>query len=404
MELTPTEIKRILKYIIDNNRVLQDKGKDPIAVNIEGLAGISKTAVVEQIAKEREYNYIKLCLSQCTDTGDLIGFPVKEFQIYKQEGGITEYKWVASEVLRLFLDKGWELTGDSRLGYTLPAWLKCIDPNKPTILNYDDFGRCPQALTTASMEIIYKQEYISWKLPKYTTVICTSNPNDGTYDVTEVDDAVKTRMLTFKMKFDIKSWQKWAENEGIDSRCINFLSLYHTELMLSTKGTTPKINARNYTMFSNIISGIPDWSSTKALTFILQVASGCFSDNDIIGGLFTQFISNKLDKLLSPEDIINGAWSNVRISLENQIYDNDKYRADIASIFTTRLINYIVANFKSLDSKFNSVIDRIVEIIDNDKVLLTEDLVFTLIKSLNKNFPSKCNKLLLNPKIVNKLI
>lgn len=50
------------------------------------------------------------------------------------------------------------------------------------------------------------------------------------------------------------------------------------------------------------------------------------------------------------------------------------------------------------------VVDRILKFIDNEKTLLTEDLIFTLVKTLNKKYPTRCNKLLLNPKIVTKLM
>ena len=35
-------------------------------------------------------------------------------------------------------------------------------------------------------------EYISWKLPKYTSIVLTSNPDDGQYNVSSLDNAVKT--------------------------------------------------------------------------------------------------------------------------------------------------------------------------------------------------------------------
>lgn len=408
MELTPIEIKNILNYIIDNNHKLQDCGKDPIAVNIIGPAGISKSAIIEQVAKERGYNYIKLSLAQTTDTGDIVGFPLKEFNVckhYVDHPEDDECKWVSSEILQSFLDDGWELSGDSRLGYAIPTWLKSIDESKPTILLLDDYSRCQVSIAQAVMEIIYKQEYISWKLPKYTTVCCTSNPDNGDYDITSLDEAARTRLLNFNMKFDIKSWQYWAENEGIDGRCINFLSLYHSEIMQTKQGIPSKVNARNYTMFANTISGIDDWSAPKNLAFILQIASGCFlDDDDIIGGLFTTFIANKLDKLLSPEDLIHGDWGHIKSTLEKQLYDGDNYRADIASIITTRFINYSIMYLSKPGAKTDIITDRILKIVENDKLLLSEDLLFSLVKTLNKKFPGRCTKLLLNPKLAKKLV
>lgn len=40
MELTLKEVKPIIKYIIENNKTLQEKGKVPVAINLQGEAGI----------------------------------------------------------------------------------------------------------------------------------------------------------------------------------------------------------------------------------------------------------------------------------------------------------------------------------------------------------------------------
>ena len=177
------------------------------------------------------------------------------------------------------------------------------------------------------------------------------------------------------------------------------------ELMDRSITKEAKVNARNYTMFANIISGIPDWSDPKNLALILQIAAGCFLDEDgIVGGMFTTFIANKLDKLLSPEDLIHKDWAYVKGVLEKQLYDDDNYRADIASIVTTRFVNYSLKHLEQKGNSIDPISDRILKIVDNDKQLLSEDLLFNLIKTLNKKFPGRCNKLILNPKIAKRLM
>ena len=70
MELTLKEIKPILKYIIENNIKLQEKGQKKVSIAIEGVAGIGKTSILEQIATELEANFIKINLAQITEPGD----------------------------------------------------------------------------------------------------------------------------------------------------------------------------------------------------------------------------------------------------------------------------------------------------------------------------------------------
>lgn len=408
MELTIEEVTKHIKFIINNNRILQDSGRLPIAVNVVGEAGVGKTSCIEQIANELDCNFIKLNLSQISDPSDIIGFPLKEHYIcksYPDHPEDDECKWIPGELIEAFSKAGGQLTEETRMSYAVPMWLKTIDINKPTILCLDDYARCTPAIAQAVMEIICRQEYVSWKLPKYTTVICSSNPDSGSYNVETFDEAQQSRLVNFSVKFDSKVWAKWAEENNIDGRAINFLLTYGDELMDRTQAKVAKVNARNYTMFANIIGGIEDWSTPENLALILQIASGCFLDeDDLVGGLFTTFIANKLDKLLSPEDLVTKDWNYVKGVLEKQLYDGDKYRADIASVITTRFINYSIAYFRKPEAKTDIVINRILSIVENDKLLLSEDLIFNLVKTLNKNHPRKCSKLLLNPKLAQKLI
>lgn len=401
MELTLGEIKPILKYIINNNKSLQERGEFPVSVQLTSLPGIGKTSLVEQIASEIGANYIKKNLSQMSDPGELCGWPIKEHYVCKND----ECRWITAELIESYSKAGWEISEETRMSYAIPEWIKSIDPNKPTILNLDDINRSSTTVLAAVMELISRQEYFSWKLPPNSTVVLTANPEGGDFNVTEIDEAIKTRMLNFNIKFDKYDWAKYAEEKGYNNQAINFMLLYGDELIDRSKARQSKINARNYTMFINTISSIDDWSKPENLAFILQIASGCFLDeDDIVGGLFTTFIANKLDKLPSPEDLINKDWNDIKKTLESQLYDKDKYRADVASVITTRFINYSLLYLSQSGSKIDLIIDRILKIVDNEKLLLTEDLIFSLIKTLNKYYPGKCSKLLLNPKVAKKLI
>lgn len=399
MKLTLKELKPIVRYIINNNKTLQENGKTPISINICGNAGIGKTAMIRQLAQELDANFVFLSLAEITDPAELCGWPVKEHYVCKDD----DCTWITGELIESYVKAGYSMTNETRMGYAIPAWLKGLIPNKPTLCVLDDYTRATPAVLQACMQITYEQEYISWKLPPDTTVILTTNPDTEEYSVSSLDEAQTTRFVTFNVEFDVNAWANWAESNDIDGRAINFLLAYHHELM--DKNKTSNINARNYTMFANIISGIKDWSSNEGLSFILKISSGCFSDeNDIIGGLFTSFIANKLDKLLSPEELVNKDWNFVKSTLEEQLYDNGNYRADLASIITTRFINYSLNYLKDKGVNINIITDRIINLVNNEKLLLTEDLLFNLIKVLTKEYPNKLNKLLLNPKIVQKLV
>ena len=88
-QLNTNELKTFLKHITKNNKEIQEDGKIPVAVNIEGDAGLGKTSAIMQLGQELNMHVVKINLSQIEEIGDLVGFPVKEFQIQNKEGKTT---------------------------------------------------------------------------------------------------------------------------------------------------------------------------------------------------------------------------------------------------------------------------------------------------------------------------
>lgn len=256
------------------------------------------------------------------------------------------------------------------------------------------------------MELINQGEYISWSLPKNWTILLSSNPDTGDYNVSSLDNAQKTRYISFDLSFDKDVWAEWAEGEGINGVCINF-ALQYPEIFNAGKGAQT-VNARSMETFFNTISGLPNFDSKENLLLILMISQGCFTTKENeIGNLFTMFINNRLHNLIQPEDMLFGKWDTVSRKLESSIYsgENNSYRADISATLTTRFVNYINFYFdtnKDADSAL--VCARILEIIKNDTNLLAEDLVFSLIRNLVAKYPTRTNKLLMDPRVMKNII
>lgn len=257
----------------------------------------------------------------------------------------------------------------------------------------------------ATMELICTGKYISWNLPKNTTICLSSNPDDGQYQVTALDSAQLSRMVNFPVKFDINVWARYGEEVGMDSRVLNFALSYSSELFESKDGVNV-VNARSYTMFGNAISGIDDWSTPENLALILNISKGCFpfDKDNIIGGLFTTFIANKLDKLVSPKDMLLQSWNTVKDKIKKCVYDDGEYRPEIASVLATRLLNYSMVYFGTKGCKSSVVQDRLLDIINSEDKLFSEDLIFNVVKNLVTKYSAKMNKVLMIPAIRAKLL
>mgnify|MGYP003301568929 CR=1 FL=1 len=153
VNLNITELKGFVNHIIDNNRYLQQNGKGPVSVEVVGESGIGKTSTIVELAKDNNLNFVKLNLAQIEEIGDLVGFPVRQFQMYTEKqipvksssddlqmvtaaqraGGaslanlnttntVTKKigSWVDELAVQEYLKQGYKMTGKNRMSYCAP--------------------------------------------------------------------------------------------------------------------------------------------------------------------------------------------------------------------------------------------------------------------------------------------
>jgi len=69
-ELTPSEARKVIEYVINQNIKLAEENQLPIALNLEGSPGLAKTSVVKQIAEDSNtHHFIRLNVSEL-ESGD----------------------------------------------------------------------------------------------------------------------------------------------------------------------------------------------------------------------------------------------------------------------------------------------------------------------------------------------
>ena len=471
------ELNNFLIHMFNNNKLLQEDGLTPNAVEIEGPAGNGKTSAILDLTARLDLHCVKLNLASIEEIGDIVGFPIRQFQLCKLDnttqgtltqmvkktvqvpqtrmvtqqveeiveemkvvpkqvmiGGKLEMKnvnmpvkvkkmvdkqveetimvdtiieepqtvWAASDVkagecmwidehaINEYLKQGYKFTGQKRMSYCPPEWIADKDDGKGGVLILDDYTRAETRFLQATMELIDRGEYISWKLPKGWTVILTTNPDNGQYSVQSLDIAQKTRYISTKLEFNVEVWARWAETKKIDSRCINFL-LLNPELLNEEAG----INARSITNFFNSIRSIPDFS--KDLPLIQQIGEGSVGPE--FTTTFAMFINNKLDKLVSPKEMLmNPNEAFILGELRSCIGRGPDYRADIASVLTTRLINWTI-HYAEKNSITQKEIDRLIKYA-TDPDTLTDDLKYILVKKILNGNKQKFQKLMLNQEVI----
>lgn len=380
VSLNVNELKDFLKHIIDNNRYLQEHNKPMVSTEVIGDSGIGKTSSIVQLADELGLNFVKLNLAQIEEIGDLVGFPIRQFEMKDKKA--TE--WVDENSVEDYRKKGFESTGLNRMSYCPPEWIS--GKKNGGILLLDDWNRADMRFIQAVMELIDRQQYISWKLPKDWHIILTANPDNGDYLVNSIDNAQKTRFISVNLKFDLKCWGKWAEENKLDGRCINFL-LMHPELV------TKEVNSRSVSMFFNSISSIKSFEDQ--LPLIQMIGEGSVGSE--FSTLFTMFINNKLDKMISPENIMTQDEHYVMNTLKGLVGKDKEYRADIAATLGTRVANYL--EFFAKDNKIEKdTIDRVSKIV-TEKIFAT-DVSYNMVKSIYNSNPGKFKLMMLNKELV----
>ena len=411
VNLNIDELKDFVNHVVNNNRFLQKQGKKPVAIEVVGESGIGKTTSIMDMARDHDLDFVKLNLAQIEELGDLVGFPVRQFQMYKEKEVKVSNKnlnissaatddllklanqtttkkvgqWVDELAVAEYLKSGWKMTGNNRMSYCAPEWI--AGKKKGGILLLDDWNRADVRFIQAVMELVDRQTYISWTLPEDWHIILTANPDNGDYMVNSVDSAQKTRYITANLKFDVDVWARWAEAEGIDSRCINFL-LMHPELV------TQETNARSISTFFNAISSFEKFDEN--LPLIQMIGEGSVGEE--FASMFTIFINNKLDKLVTPKDLLTHDNEQYILGeLGSCVGKDDSYRADIASTLATRLGNYAVVYSKE-NTVNQKITDRLLTLCT--KEYFSNDLKYLVVRTIFNGNKQKFNKFMMNPEII----
>ena len=379
-ELIPSEVAELLRYAIPHNVKLAEEGHLPVAYNIEGLPGISKTSVVKQICEElSNFHYIRLNVAEM-ELGDITGFPITEYKTCKGE----ECLWISDKLLNDYILQGYKATGESRMSYAKPEWLVGKE-DKPCVLVLDDYNRGMSIMMNACMRITDEQQTSSWSLPKGSSVILTSNPGESeeSFNVSSLDSAQATRFLTIKMKSSVQDWARDYAEGRIHSSLINFL-LKHPEVIEGTNtdengNEVKKGNLRIWTKFFLSISGLCN-NMSENWTKIFLLGQNAVPVEHLL--MLNKFVEDKLDKLPSPEQLLLLKPEDAVKELKSVVGVGNKKRVDISSILSRRIMNFVLVKGKNLDK---NMLNTYAELLKSE--YLSPDLVLLSLKKTTAIHP-----------------
>jgi len=332
-KVNAVELLAFVKHVLQTNLALETEGKRKTPICIWGRHGIGKTEIVESLALRNGHQLVYIAPAQFEEMGDLVGMPAIE-------AGRTVFR--------------------------APSWVP--DTQGPGILLIDDVNRADERILRGIMQLLQNHELISWKLPSQWQIILTANPDGGDYSVTPMDDAMLTRMLHITLEFEAKAWVKWAEQNEVDPRGINFVLLYPE--IITGQRTTP----RTLVQFFEAIKPIVDLSANLGL--VRMLADSCLDEQT--ASAFISFVNHNLGELISPETICNARDFEKEVLLPFQkVVLKQPIRVDIIAALCTRLVNFLLNQTKSISSNQLNNLKSFIKI-----DFIPNDLRFAMVQEL----------------------
>ena len=323
--LNSQEIVRFLEYTLNQNDRLAEKGGRGTPICVWGPHGIGKTETIINYASSKGYSTVYCAPAQFEEMGDLHGIP----EVFDPTPELPN-------------------NGDEYTIYRQPEWLRAaldsINTDKPGIFILDDFNRADTRILQGCMQLLQLYGLFSWSLPPRWQIVLTANPEGGAYQVTEMDDAMLTRMLHVTMRFDAKCWAEWALNSNLDSRGIEFILTY-PEVMNGVRTT-----ARSFTQFLRQVGSLSDYTSEDNMWITRVIGEGTMEKETV--DRFLHFMSHEQNKLIQPEEILETQKIASVIKKINQIVKGKgAKRNDLLATICTRLQLFVTSphyKFKNL--------------------------------------------------------
>ena len=194
--------------------------------NIVGDAGIGKSALVEDVARQMSAQLYTTVVS-LSEKGDL-AIPVPpltsdSFVETKDYGRLANVQYGYAETLIRIIQFAEE------------------HPGQPIIWFLDEFNRGSQAVQSELMNLVLQRRINSLRLPAQVKMIIAENPdstmtgfNDREYDVAIGDAAINDRTVRLVMATSTTEWLEWARHRqpAINSLVIKYLDSHPDRLMM----------------------------------------------------------------------------------------------------------------------------------------------------------------------------
>lgn len=344
---------------------------------IVGESGIGKTALAKTLARKHGWSFVVID-GNLLKEGEIGGLPtVEEYRIKDSEGRAVSKKATI---------------------YAVHTKLREIDnlilKGKEVLLFIDEINRCEHSVQQELMNLILNREINGYKLHDKVKILAAMNPSskygsDFDYQVVDMDAAQENRFVWLNMESDAQGWIKWAIENQIDNKIIEFISTF-PEHLHSVNEDDIRATPRSFERVSKSYKLYKENKDSIPRRVFLNVLKGNLGR--IIAEQLMDFIDSDNVALISPEEIFKK--ENLQEETKERISKESHTRLYLTS---SNIINYINKKIQDVERKdIDKIISRFVEFLK----LYPIDLMIGIMQDMRESKSNIYNLVLNNEDFV----
>ncbi|HBF9369949.1 TPA: ATP-binding protein [Clostridioides difficile] len=334
-------------------------GEVPLIV---GESGIGKTALANKLAKENDWSLIVID-GNLLKEGEIGGLPTIESYVGVNSNG---YKTEKKTTVYAVHNKLREIDEE-------------ISKSKTVLLFIDEINRCEHIVQQELMNLILNREINGYKLHDDVKILAAMNPSskygsDFDYQVVDMDAAQENRFVWLNMESDHTQWIKWAIDEGIERKVIEFISTF-PEYLHKINEDDVRATPRSYERVSKIYKVYKEKNNSIPRAVFLNVVKG--NVGKVIAEEFISFIESNSEPLISYEDVF------LRESIDEPIVERVKNESHTRLYLSAmNILKDLELNIKNDKYESNHYINRFIEFLKMYPV----DLMIGIMKDIRNSY------------------
>ena len=348
-------------------------GEVPLIV---GESGIGKTALANKLAKENDWSLIVID-GNLLKEGEIGGLPTIESYVGVNSNG---YKTEKKTTVYAVHNKLREIDEE-------------ISKSKTVLLFIDEINRCEHTVQQELMNLILNREINGYKLHDDVKILAAMNPSskygsDFDYQVVDMDAAQENRFVWLNMESDHTQWIKWAIDEGIERKVIEFISTF-PEYLHKINEDDVRATPRSYERVSKIYKVYKEKNNSIPRAVFLNVVKG--NVGKVIAEEFISFIESNFEPLISYEDVFLG--ESIDESIVERVKNESHTRLYLSAM---NILKDLELNIKNDKYESNHYINRFIEFLKMYPV----DVMIGIMKDIRNSYIEVYKKAIENEEFV----